>query len=101
MNILITQHQGISGQDNIVLSNVLKILLPQRTMQNQYLELWYKTFSLTFPVTHQTGRCYYQSRQILLIWLMLLFQIQQPGQRLYRFTQPHIISQNTIKLVFI
>ncbi|MNM96307.1 hypothetical protein D3C81_1087820 [compost metagenome] len=87
--------QRVSGQHQIVLSQISEILLPPRAVQRQYFQLGGEALGLVEPVGNQAGRHHRQSRTIKATGV---FFREQMRQGLQRFAQPHVIAQNAAYL---
>ena len=93
----IAPEQGVVGHDQIVLRNLFAQVVPGRAaFQHEHLEVGRETVRLAPPVVQHGRRADDQRR--LGIFRVAFLEPRQPGERLQRFAQAHVVGQNPAEL---
>ena len=93
----VAPQQRVIGDDEIVLRNLFAQVMPRRAaFQHQHFQMRREPFGFAPPVV-QHGRRANDQRRLGILGVLLL-QPRQPGKRLQRFAQAHVVGQNAAQL---
>ncbi|MNQ96857.1 hypothetical protein D3C85_1124780 [compost metagenome] len=87
--------QRISGQDQVVIRQLIEMLFAARAVQRQYFELRREVRRLIQPVGYQAGRHYHHARAVEATGDFLGEHMRQGLQG---FAQAHVIRENPANL---
>ncbi len=89
----VAPEQRVIGHDDVVLRNLFAQIVPRRAaFEHEHLQVRREPFRLALPVV-QHGRRADDERR-LVIFLVLLLEPRQPGERLERFAEAHVVGEN-------
>ena len=93
----VAPQQGVVGDDQIVLRNLLAQVVPRgAAFEHQHLEVGREPVRFAPPVVQHGRRADDQRR--LGIFRIAFLEPRQPGERLQRFAQAHVVGQNAAQL---
>ena len=93
----VAPQQGVVGDDHVVLRNLFAQVVPRRAaFQHQHFQMRREAVGFAPPVVQHGGRA--NDQRGLGFLAVALVQPGEPGQRLQRFAQTHVVGQNAAEL---